>query len=167
MKTIYFLAGAIAIASTGCSKEQKSHNDPFFPDPQASSVRKFERSQTAKGARNDGMLYAHHFDGDRLNTLGKQKLTLMLGDDTGAKTMKVYLVKLGEGATLDARKKAINDYLKDGLRPDEKLELVNGINPDTYHPSAPTIARMSKTEVGEADVADSGPMMSGGGTISK
>jgi hypothetical protein len=166
--TTYLLAGALVIASTGCTKEQKStKDDPFFPDPKASSVNKFERSQTARGARSDGMIYAHHFDGDRLNSLGKQKLTLMLGDDTGEKTMKVYIVKIGEGATLDARKKAITEYLKDGLRPDEKLELVNGMNPDTWHPSAPTLARVSKTEVGEADTADPGPMMSGAGTISK
>jgi hypothetical protein len=160
MKTTFYLAAALAIASTGCSKEQKAKDDPFFPDQRASSVKKFERSQTSKGARNDGMLYAHHFDGDRLNTLGRQKLSLMLADDTGEKTMKVYLVKLGEGATLDARKKAINDYLKDGLRPDEKLELVNGINPDTYHPTAPTLANVTKTDVVKSDM-DSAPMMSG------
>ena len=147
MKLTYLLAGALVLLSTGCTKEQKSDNNPFFPDPAASSVRKYERSQTAKGARSDGMLYAHHFDGDRLNSLGRQKLTLMLADDSGETTMKVYLVDLGDGAMLDARKNAVSAYLKDGLRPDEKLEFVNGMNPNT-HPAAETLARMDRIETG-------------------
>ncbi len=151
MKFTYFLAGALVLVSTGCTKQQKNHNDPFFPDSKRSSVRKFERAQTARGARNDGMLYAHHFDGDRLNSLGKQKLSLMLGDDTGLKVMKVYLVTLGEGTLLDQRKSAVTAYLKDGLRPDEKIEFVAGMNPDTLHPSAETISRMSRAETSSED----------------
>ena len=148
MKITYLLAGALVVLSTGCTKEQKSDNNPFFPDPAASSVRKYERTHAAKGARSDGMLYAHHFDGDRLNSLGRQKLSLMLADDNGETTMKVYLVSLGDGALLDARKNAINAYLKDGLRPDEKLEFVTGMNPNTTHPAAQTIARMDRVETG-------------------
>ena len=155
MKLTYFLAGALVLASTGCKTDKnQQQQEAFFPDQKRSSVNTFKRDQTANGARSDGMLYAGHFDGENLNTLGKNKLGLMLADDTGAKVMKVYLVNVGAGDLLEKRKTAISNYLKDGLRPDEKVEFVTGANPDTYHPAAETLARVPKIESGEAQVGE-------------
>jgi hypothetical protein len=164
MKLTYLLAGALVLVSSGCKtdKNQQQQQEAFFPDTARSSVHKFERSQTAKGARTDGMLYAHHFDGENLNTLGKNKLGLMLGADTGAKVMKVYLVNVGTGDLLEKRKTAVTNYLKDGLRPDEKVEFVTGTNPDTYHPAAETIARVPKVESGEATASAPDSLLGGG-----
>ena len=153
MKLTYFLAAALVLASTGCSKNQKQA-DSFFPDPSASSVRKFERSQTARGARDDGMLYARHFDGEKLNSLGRQKLGLILADDSGDNTMKIYLVNLGAGDLLERRKGAIAAYLKDALSPSEKVEFINGANPNALHPSAETLANMSKLQTGDGAQTD-------------
>jgi hypothetical protein len=150
VKLTYLLAGALVILITGCSnKKRESDQNAFFPDWRSSSVRKLSQTQAANGARNDGMLYPRHFDGANLSTLGKQKLSLMLGDDAAANPLTVYLVNVGQGDLLNKRKQSIRDYLKDGLRPDESVEFVMGMNPNTLHPSAETISRAAKAESGD------------------
>ena len=157
MKLTKIMAGTLVLLAAGCNHDtKKDHQDDFFPDWRGSSVKKLNQTQTAAGARSDGMLYARHFDGEHLNSLGKQKLSLMLGDDTAAKPMTVYLVNAGTGDLLEKRKGSITAYLKDGLRPDEKVEFVNGTNPNAVHPAAESMARLGKTESGKAE--DGGSM---------
>jgi len=152
MKLTKIMAGTLVVLAAGCHNDKpKAHEDAFFPDWRGSSVRKLEQTQTAAGARSDGMLYARHFDGAHLNTLGKQKLSLMLGDDTAAKPMTVYLVNAGTGDLLESRKSSITAYLKDGLRPDEKVEFVNGVNPNAVYPAAESMSRLGKTESGKSE----------------
>ncbi len=165
MKVTYVLAGALIVFSTGC-KHTKEEQSKFFPDQKKSTVREYVSVQAANGAREDGTLYARHFDNGSLNRLGKQKLSLMLGHDSSARPLTIYLVNVGQGDVLEKRKQAIRDFLKDGLRPDEKVEFVLGANPTTVHPAADSMSRLSKTESGTA--AEGGaqtdqPLMSGAG----
>src|SRR5690349_17085304 len=65
----------------------------FFPED-AGEVRKHNQiadAMAASGARTDGTLYRHHFDGGRLNSLGEDKLSLMLRDDDRPEPVMVYL----------------------------------------------------------------------------
>ena len=155
MKLTYALAALLVILTTGCNHDKRDKEaDAFFPDQKFSTVKKLAYAHSSSGARSDGMLYERHFDGDQLNALGKQKLPLMLCDEAAAKPMTVYLVNVGAGDLLDKRKAAVKDYVQDGLRPDERVEIVNGPNPNTSHSTAGVIASMSKTESGTAAEGD-------------
>jgi len=58
-------------------------NVGFFPED-TGEVRKpvqFTDAMAAAGARADATLGKHHFDGPRLNSLGEEKLALMLKDE--------------------------------------------------------------------------------------
>src|SRR6266542_4985809 len=150
MKVTYVLAGALIVLSTGCKHTKPEDQSKFFPDQKNSTVREYVSVQAANGAREDGTLYARHFDNGSLNRLGKQKLSLMLGHDASARPLTIYLVNVGQADLLEKRKQAVRDYLKDGLRPDEKVKFVLGANPNTVHPAADSMSRLSKTESGSA-----------------
>ena len=163
MKLSYVLAGALVIALIGCdNKKRQAEQEAFFPDQRRSDVTRFQQQQAANGARADGMLYPRHFDNNELSPLGKQKLSLMLGDPTPAKPLTIYLVNVGAGDQLEKRKQAVRDYLKDSLRPDERVEFVNGTNAETLHPSAETLARMGKLETTSDEGSGGGAAPSGG-----
>ncbi|HEX8524759.1 MAG TPA: hypothetical protein VF669_21080 [Tepidisphaeraceae bacterium] len=168
MKLKYLMTGLLVILITGCNnKKRDAEQAAFFPDQRSSAVKKFAYTQAANGARSDGMLYDRHFQGDALSPLGKQKLSLMLGDDAPAKPLKIYLVNLGQGDVLEHRKQAVREFMRDGLRPDEKIEFVTNMNDTTLHPSAETIARMGKVESGETGSGGAGASSGGGaaGTV--
>jgi hypothetical protein len=167
MKLTYLLTGLLVILLTGCSdKKHQAEQAAFFPDQRASAVNRMIDVQTANGARNDGMLYPVHFDGAHLSSLGEKKLSLMLAGATDARTMTIYLVNDGQGDLLDQRKQAVRDYLKDSLAPNQKIEFAEGTNPATVHPSAETIARMSKVESNGEEGGDSSGSMSSSGAAS-
>jgi len=155
MKLTYALTALLVIAAAGCNHEKDDKKaEEFFPDQKFSSVKKLAYSHSSSGARSDGMLYERHFDGDQLSALGKQKLSLMLCDEAAAKPMTVYLVNVGAGDMLDKRKAAVKDYVQDGLRPDERVEIVVGPNPNTSHSTAAVLASMPKTESGSLTEGD-------------
>ena len=87
-------------------------------------------------------LYAHHFTGGHLNSLGRSKVLLML-EDCGAncEPVVVHLVDAGEDDLLAQRKASVELYLKTAEGPN-KLAL---------HPAAPNIIRFAKTESGSID----------------
>ena len=107
-------------------------------------------AQAASGARAEGMLYEQHFDGPRLNSLGEQKLALMLADDDGVDPMVVY-VDLSENDPRAAhRRDAVTLFLKDrGLR-DDQMTVVTGDNPAARSPAAEHHKRRPRTESGDA-----------------
>src|SRR5215471_12857291 len=93
------LATAAAAALAGCKsaseeKDARQHEEAanksfyekndtttnnFFKNEAArDTVEKFSEVQAANGARNDAMLYPHHFAAGHLNSLGRQKVLLML-----------------------------------------------------------------------------------------
>src|SRR3954451_81114 len=81
------LAGvALVLGTAGChgnhhADDQISHGDAFIPDGTPRSVDKFVNTQVASGARSDATLQPCHFDGNQLNSLGRDKLRAMLRDD--------------------------------------------------------------------------------------
>jgi hypothetical protein len=137
-------AGAfIAVAVVGgCDKnktEREKADAEFFKGDGNERVSPTITVQAANGARHDAMLYAHHFDGGHLNSLGRSKVLLMLEDCENCSPITVHMVNCGEGDMLAQRKAAVELYLKSS----------EGANTLTFHPSAPDIIRLAKTESGE------------------
>jgi len=145
-----FIAFAAVLLMAGC--QYKSENlDPtlegFFPnDETAAKPAQLAELQAAAGARFDAMLHRQHFDGARLNSLGEEKLSLMLKDDNSPAPVLVYLNVDEKGKFTPARKDAVIAFLKDkGLAADQ-IQLEFGENPATRSPAARHLANQSKLE---------------------
>src|SRR5262245_52345616 len=132
---------AISLAAlVGC--QDKDQNGFFKGEDNAGErVKKFQSVQAANGARNDAMLYPHHFNGGHLNSLGRQKVLMMLEDCDNCEPVMVYLVNAGEGDLLAQRKAAVELYLK----------TTEGPNKLTFHPTQNDVVRFTKTESGSLD----------------
>ena len=143
---VWMAAAAAVLLGTGCSNDHKpAESTPFFKGEAAGDqLNRFRDVQSANGARNDGMLYAHHFDGGRLNSLGRHKVLLMLADCDSCDPMTVHLVNCGEGDLLTQRKAAVELYLK----------TTEGVNVATLHSAQKDIIRYTKTESGSANPAE-------------
>jgi len=125
----------------------------FFPED-TGEVRKpnlFADRSAAAGARADGTLFAHHFDGSHLNSLGEQKLALMLQDGAAPTPLTVHLSLDPQSTTSKMRQAAVTDFLKDKGLTDAQIEIVYGDNPAARTPAAPQLQRISKTELGSAE----------------
>jgi len=137
----WLTAAAVVVlgASAGCDKNKdmraKAENQ-FFKGDGVERVSPTLNAQATNGARHDAMLYAHHFDGGHLNSLGRSKVLLMLEDCENCSPITVHLVNCGEGETLAQRKAAVELYLKS----------TDGANALTFHPAEPDIIRLAKTE---------------------
>ena len=127
----------------GC--QDQNHNGFFKGDAARERVDRFATVQAANGARNDAMLYRHHFDGGHLSSLGRQKVLLMLEECDNCEPVVVHLVNVGEGELLAQRKAAVELYLKS----------TEGPNTLTFHPSQNDLIRFSKTESGKLEGGES------------
>src|SRR5215212_9749270 len=104
---ITFTLGGVMLA--GCHQEV-SHK-LFERESEIHDMDRFAAAQSAAGARQDGMLYAHHFSGAELNSLGRSKLHLMVTDKPSSEPLAVYLNTPGD-AMRSEREHAISKYLK-------------------------------------------------------
>ena len=138
-KTTILLAAALAL---GCdaNKTEEAQNALFKSDGEE-RVSKFVNVQAANGARYDAMLYSHHFTAGHLNSLGRQKVLLMLEDCENCDPIIVHLVNAGEGELLEQRKSSVELYLK----------TAEGHNKLAFHPAAPNLIRFNKTESGQLE----------------
>ena len=141
--TTILLAAAAALA-LGCNndKKEEAQNALFKSDGQE-RVSRFANVQAANGARNDAMLYAHHFTAGQLNSLGRSKVLLMLEDCENCDDVVVHLVNAGEGDLLAQRKASVELYLK----------TAEGPNKLAFHPAEPNLVRFAKTESGTLEDA--------------
>ncbi len=135
-------------------KNDKTTNNFFREEQGADTVNKFAEVQTSNGARNDAMLYPHHFSAGHLNSLGRQKVLLMLEDCDACEPLTVHLVNCGEGDVLAQRKAAVELYLKS----------TEGYNVETMHPAQPELIRFRKTEAGKVEEASSSDNAGGVGS---
>ncbi len=136
---------ALAVV-TGCAQFERSvHNDDFPAEGPDRSYQRFAAAHESAGARHDGMLYAYHFDGDHLNSLGEHKLSAMLHTNDHALPLVVY-VNAPDDAHLSPRKQAITTYLADAGIKDQQVRLEYGPNPNATSSAAANLMRLSKTE---------------------
>ncbi|HEY7120409.1 MAG TPA: hypothetical protein VH475_27720 [Tepidisphaeraceae bacterium] len=122
----------------------------FFPEDTGETRKpvQFAEIQAASGARLDATLSKQHFDGPRLNSLGEDKLSLMLKDDDADEPMRVYLNLDEKDAASKPRQTAVVTYLKDAGLAERQIEIVYGRNPDNWSRSSTHLSKLSKTETG-------------------
>jgi hypothetical protein len=140
---------AIVLALAGCSANQSAQTtpDPFFqsPDETPLSARLFD-TQAARGARADATLYPQHFDGTRLNSLGKSKLDLMLHDTDSEPPLKLYIDGQASDPAWAGRADAVKKHLASIGLANTQYEVIAGPNPTTWHPVAKDLEAMSKPD---------------------
>jgi hypothetical protein len=147
------LAGALAVlgALAGCQHDHHQDHDgaatkygeTFPADSEPRATDRFVQVQSAAAARADATLTAAHFDGrGGLNSLGRQKLDLMLRDDDANTPMVVYLnlPSSSDGAapttaSTDAHRESVRAYLVDRGVNDAQLEFRAGPNLAYSHPA--------------------------------
>src|SRR6516164_1829960 len=88
---LMLLVSAGGCASARENMRRQAERDAFPPADDTRSYQRFAIAQAGVGARHDGMLYAYHFDGDRLNSLGEHKLSMMLRANDHDFPVVVYL----------------------------------------------------------------------------
>jgi hypothetical protein len=140
---VSFVTG-VAVLS-GC--QTRPENDVAV---EVAQVRAFARASAAAGAREDATLEKCHFTGPALNSLGEQKLDLMVPDGDGAepsaKPMTVYLDVAADDANKGAYQDAVVKYLADKGITESDLKFALGPNPSTLHPAAKNGAQLDKLD---------------------
>jgi hypothetical protein len=141
----------------------------FFPED-TGEVRKptqFAEAMAASGARSDGTLSRYHFDGSALNSLGEEKLALMLKDGAAPAPLTVYLNVGQKDAEASQREASVVNFLKDKGLGERQIAVVYGYNPAAWSPAAGPLSKMKKTETGDAggqgDYGSGAGANSGGG----
>jgi hypothetical protein len=138
-----FVTGVAIIA--GC--QTKPENDGAV---EAAQVREFARASAAAGAREDATLEKCHFTGPALNSLGEQKLDLMVhdgdGSDASPKPMTVYLDVAADDTNKASYQDSVVKYLADKGMTESDLKFVLGPNPATLNPAAKNGAQLDKLD---------------------
>jgi hypothetical protein len=139
----FLIVVTVVAASSGGCKEAHVH-EAFFPSLNESQARHALVAQAARGARVDATLYAMHFDGPSLNSLGQAKLNLMLEGGEGDSAIVVYL-GMAE-AEIAERRAAVEAYLAGTGLATSQFKTVAGVNPSETHVAADSLSRLKKTE---------------------
>jgi hypothetical protein len=129
-------ATAVLTLAAGCQDSpHEVRRDGFVPDDQPREVRHMADQQEAIGARRDATLHACHFDTAGLNSLGQQKLDMMLAADEPAEPMVVYL-DVPDDQKLPNAHQMITDYLKTCGLLESQLVVKDGPNPGAAYSAA-------------------------------
>lgn len=132
----WFAAAAVVGLTAGCNHPKPPpdlHGEVFPKDGDARDVWNFRSAQASAGAREDATLYDYHFDDDGLNSLGEEKLDLMLAAEKPAEPMVVYL-DVPAPQTAQRNRQAVLTYLKDRGLQDSQIAVKDGPNP--HHASS-------------------------------
>jgi hypothetical protein len=164
LKTTCFLAAASTILfATGCQSDtQQAENDASHSQAEITETARLEHTQMAAGARAECTLYADHFDGPTLSSLGSNELDMILADTHSCNPLVIYLA-IPEDNYAQDRRLAIGRYLEDrgGLKP-EQIEFRSGPNPDTYNSAAVQLGAYAKTDT-STDTGGASSMSAGAG----
>jgi len=152
MKTslkLIVLGGLLIVAGCGDRKPttEESYLNPFVPDGSPRRVTAIENAQVAVGSREDGMLYAWHFDGKELNSLGREKLASIVEADSN-EPIAIYLDVKSD--TFASRKASVVAYMQDSGIADSHMKVTEGINPSTLTPVADGLTNYGKTDTAVA-----------------
>ena len=129
----------LAVAAAGCAHDDnasgKVRGDEFPPEGTVRAAHRIAEVQSASGARADATLRPFHFDAGRLNSLGEEKLDLMIQDDDLAEPMVIYLDLPESDASRADREHAVMAYLGERGLGDDRVRLRAGTNPDYMSPA--------------------------------
>jgi hypothetical protein len=141
-------AAALLATASGCSTEktdaaQVVHGEEFVPYDAERPVYQFSTMQAANSARADATLRAYHFDGTALNSLGEERLDLILRNGDTPTPLTVYLDLPADDSRTQRRHNVVTAFLTDrGLSADQ-IVLKSGPNPDSNSFVAPLLAAES------------------------
>ncbi len=144
---------ALAAATfTGCTRSSKHETsyELFGSEKDVKDMDRFAAAQSAAGARQDGMLYSHHFAGSELNSLGRSKLHLMATDKPATEPLAVYLNTSNDPLSAD-RQSAITKYLQGHGLAAADIQVKTGLNPNATYSASSGLIRFSKTESGSPE----------------
>jgi hypothetical protein len=169
MRKAVLIAGSsmlIALYSIGCEYQhpQLQPMNDFFPaEGEVRDVQRAQRVQEASGARFDATLTPAHFDKGELNSLGREKLSLMLDDDDANNPITIYLNVPADDEFKAGKQDSVIAYLKEQGLEETQISFKEGANPATYSPASEGLTRLAKTETGIAGGTSSYGASSGGG----
>jgi len=147
MKTsLKMLALTTVLFAGGCATEnvtEESYFNKFVPDDAPRRVQDLARTQTAVGDREDGTLYAWHFDGKDLSPLGREKLSYIVDADSNEPIVIHMDVKT---ETFAERKKSVVAFLQDQGVANSHMNVIEGVNDAKLYPAAPGLAAYAKTD---------------------
>ena len=86
------------------AKAAQKREEPFPIFDRRPDVGRMMNAQAIVGARKDATLHADHFDGTQLNSLGRQKLSLMLHREPADRPQPIY-IDLPEADTLSGERR--------------------------------------------------------------
>lgn len=136
---IWLMTTAALLA--GCHHESDPNPDradAFAVEPAVHPSQQVMVAQAASGAREDGTLHAVHFDGTELNSLGRQKLGLMVRDEDASGTLVIYL-DLPQGAQAPQARHSVVEFLKSQGLGEAQVRFQDGPNPAVTTPAAQSI----------------------------
>jgi hypothetical protein len=173
LKFVVVCAAACAMlgAAVGCqdnpktkeSKAKVKSSDEYWASD-TGVVPAIADAQAAAGAQEDASLSGAHFTGGKLNALGQHKLGLMMKG--GVQPPVVYL-GIADESTINVRRAAIDEYLKDSGASMDALVVKSGQNPQQGTLAVQNIARSPRVDTGGKSVSltpgGTGPTMFGPG----
>jgi hypothetical protein len=137
-------AGAAILAfATGCETPPHDaviHGEDFVPDDASRSAREFVNMEAANSARADATLRLYHFDNGILNSLGEDRLDMILRNGDANNPLVIYLDLPPEDADNTRRQEAVSAYLKDRGLTDQQIQFKAGPNPNVNSFAAPLLA---------------------------
>jgi hypothetical protein len=146
---LLLIVAAVAVVA-GCEARD---NKKMWADGTYRLVNQHDDTMAAKGALEDGMLYPHHFSGDKLNTLGQTKLSLIArASKDSTDTVNVYLNMPQDQAT-DLRKEVVEQFLAERGITDKRLALAVGPNPGLKATASLTSSKMYEKKSTNLDEA--------------
>src|SRR5688500_208604 len=140
-------------------------SEHFAPADEPRHIHRIFDAAAASGARADATLHRAHFDGGKetaLNSLGEQKLDLMMSDDD-ALPVAIYLNVAGDDVFAGCEQ-SVRVYLRDRGLSEQQIKVVHGRNPGGYQPTAPLIRGARLVESQAATTSQGG---TAGGTTMK
>jgi hypothetical protein len=145
---VIWTAAILTLAGIGgCALDKSEPKDFIAPADGHRKVNQFADAQAANGAKDDATLQPHHFTGAKLNSLGQDKLAMMVPDDADD-DVDVYLNLPASAVTTNARRDAVAAYLKGVGVADDHIKIHDGPNTGSGHAAAEGLSHMNKTETG-------------------
>jgi len=142
----------------GCSAQHKQDmkeaeqraksSDDYWPS-ETHSWQQIADAQAAAGAQDDASLSSDCFTGGKLNSLGREKLRLVLQSGSSS----VLYLGGNDDATNNLRRSAIDAYLKETGAGTDSLVVKSGFNPRTSTLARENISRLPRTESTGAETA--------------
>jgi hypothetical protein len=138
-------AATLLVATTaGCESDRSSMNEFFPTGPRTPHV--FAAAHVDAGARTDATLSGAHFDGTRLNALGRERVEAILEDRDPASGPTTVYLSFADTEDTAARGAAVVDHARTLGLDEDDVTFVSGPNPRNTSFTADHMARMKRAE---------------------